>query len=77
MIERIEDARSNATNLLGTLPPTQDGGDHVENRDGLEEQFQQLQRQVHELLDREPSQDGLLSASQLTRVQSIVQGSLN
>ena len=47
------------------------------NRDGLEEQFQQLQRQVQELLDREPSQDELLSASQLTQVQSIIQGSLN
>ena len=52
MIKRIEDARSNTTNLLGTPPPTQDGGDHVANRDGLEEQFQQLQRQVQELLDR-------------------------
>ena len=76
LIKRIEDAWSNTTNLLGTPPPTQDGG-QVENRDWLEKQFQQLQRQVLELLDREPSQDGLLSASQLTQVQSIVQGSLN
>ena len=77
LIKRIEDAWSNTTNLLGTPPPTQDGGDQVENRDWLEKQFQQPQRQVLELLDREPSQDGLLSASQLTQVQSIVQGSLN
>ena len=77
LIKRIEDAWSNTKKLLGTPPPNQDGGDQVKNRDWLEKQFQQLQRQVLELLDREPSQDGLLSASQLTQVQSIVQGSLN
>ena len=43
----------------------------------LELQFQQLQRQVQELLDRESLQDGLLSATQLTQVQSTVRGSLN
>ena len=43
----------------------------------MEMQFQQLQRQVQELLDRESPQDGLLSATQLTQVQSLVQGSLN
>ncbi len=32
---------------------------------------------VQELLDRESPQDGLLSATQLTQVQQIVQGSLN
>ena len=56
------------------------GGEHVENQtdqNALELQFQQLQRQGQELLDRESPQDGLLSATQLTQVQSIVQGSLN
>ena len=39
LIKRIEDAWSNTTNLLGTPPPTQDGGDQVENRDWLENNF--------------------------------------
>ncbi|MCV6577091.1 MAG: hypothetical protein OIF58_15300, partial [Cohaesibacter sp.] len=46
-------------------------------QNALELQFQQLQRQVQELLDRESPRDELLSAAQLTQVQSIVQGSLN
>ena len=80
LIKRIEEARTNTDNLPGTPPPIQDGGEHVENQtdqNALELQFQQLQRQVQELLDRESPQDGLLSATQLTQVQSIVQGSLN
>ncbi|CAH3180060.1 unnamed protein product, partial [Porites lobata] len=80
LIKRIAEARTNTDNLRGTPPPTQDGGEHVENendQNALELQFQQLQRQVQELLDRASPQDGLLSASQLTQVQSIVQGSLN
>ena len=47
------------------------------DQNALELQFQHLQRQVQELLDRESPQDGLLSAAKLTQVQSIVQGSLN
>lgn len=77
LIKRIEEARQNTGNLSGTPPPTQDGGEHMANQNALEPQFQQLQRQVQELLDRESTQDGLLSATQLTQVQSIVQGSLN
>ena len=80
LIKRIEEARTNTDNLPGTPPPIEDGGEHVENQNdqnALELQFQQLQCQVQELLDRESPQDGLLSATQLTQVQSIVQGSLN
>ena len=80
LIKRIEEARTNTENLPGTPSPIQDGGEHVENQNdqtALEMQFQQLQRQVQELLDRESPLDGLLSATQLTQVQSIVQGSLN
>ena len=72
LIKRLEEARTNTGN--------QHGGEYVENQNdpnALELQFQQLQRQVQELLDRESPQDGLLSATQLTQVQSIVQGSLN
>lgn len=80
MIKRIEEARANTENLPGTPPTIQDGCEHVENQNyptAFELQFQQFQRQVQELLDRESPQDGLLSATQLTQVQSIVQGSLN
>ena len=80
LIKRIEEARTNIDNLPGTPSPIQDGGEHVENendQNALELQFRHLQRQVQELLDRESPQDGLLSATQLTQVQSIVQGSLN
>ena len=80
LIKRIEEARTNTDNLPGTPPPIEDGGEHVENQNdqnALELQFQQLQCQDQELLDRESPQDGLLSATQLTQVQSIVQGSLN
>lgn len=75
LVKRIEEARPNAPNLPGTPPPNQDGVKHVESP--LKLQFQQLQRQVQELLDRETSQDGLLSPMQLAQVQLIVQGSLN
>ena len=74
------DALTNTDNLPGTLSPIQDGGENVENQNdqnALELQFQQLQRQVQELLDRESPQDGLLSATQLTQEQLIVQGSPN
>jgi len=77
LINRIDEARQNTGNLSGTPPPIQDGGEHMANQNALELQFQQLQRQVQELLDRESPRDGLLSATQLTQVQSIVQGSLN
>ena len=74
------DALTNTDNLPGTLSPIQDGGENVENQNdqnALELQFQQLQRQVQELLDRESPKDGLLSATQLTQEQLIVQGSPN
>ena len=77
LIKRIDEARQNTENLSGTPPPIQDGAEHIANQNALELQFQQLQRQVQELLDWESPQDGLLSGTQLTQVQSIVQGSLN
>lgn len=71
LIDRLEEARQNTDHL--TDPPRE----NVQNQDPLERQFQQLQRQVQELMDRESRQDGLLSPSQLTQVQSVVEGSLN
>ena len=72
LIKRIDEARQNTDNLSGTPPLIQDGGEHIANQNATEMQFQQLQRQVQELLDRESPQDGLLSATQLTQVQSTV-----
>ena len=80
LIKRITEAQQNVTSLPGTPPPNQDGGKHMESTAAsstIEQQFQQLQRQVQELLDRETTQDRLLSATQLTQLQSIVHGSLN
>ncbi len=56
LIKRITEARQNVANLPRTLPPNQDGGEHVESTAAsstIEQQFQQMQRQVQELLDRE------------------------
>ena len=42
LIKRIAEARTNTDNLRGTPPPTQDGGEHVENendQNALELQF--------------------------------------
>lgn len=67
------------TSLPGTPPPNQDGSEHMDSTAAsstIEQQFQQLQWQVQELLDREMTKDRLLSATQQTQVQSIVQGSL-
>ena len=56
------------------MPNGQDGGQHVDS--AFEQQFQHLQHQVQELLNRE-SDERLLSPGQLSQVQSVVQGSLN
>ena len=75
LINRIDEAWRNTGNLSRTPPPIQDDSDHMANQNALGLQF--LQCQVQDLLDRESPQDGLLSVTQLTQVQSIVQGSLN
>lgn len=80
LIKGITEARQKVATLPRTPPPNQDGGEHVESTatsSTIEQQFQQLQRQVQELLDRETTEDRLLSAPQLAQVQSIVQGSLD
>ena len=77
VIKRIDEERQNTAILPGTRPPIQDVSEHMANQNALEMPFHQLQRQVQELLDWESSADGLLSALQLTQVQSIAEGSLN
>ncbi len=43
----------------------------------LQQQFDSLKQQVQALLDREPSNEQLLSPGQLTQVQSLIQSSMN
>ena len=69
LIERLKEARQNEQALPQANvvpPPVLNGGDHVE----LQQQFEQLQQQVQDLLDRNLSDDRLLSESQLTQVKS-------
>ena len=76
LIERLKEARQNEQALPQANvvpPPVLNGGDHAE----LQQQFEQLQQQVQDLLDRNPSDDRLLSESQLTQVKSLVQATTN
>ena len=82
LVQRLEEARQNAPTPLSTptiIPATTNGdsptaGDHAEN---LQQQFVQLQQQVQGLLNRESSDERVLSESQLTQVQSLVQATIN
>ena len=68
-LERLKEARRNVNDVP---PSVQNGGDNTE----LQQQFQQLQQQVQDLLNRN-TDDRLLSESQLTQVKSSVQATLN
>ena len=76
LIERLKEARQNEQVLPQANvvpPPVLNGGDHVE----LQQQFEQLQQQVQDLLDRNLSDNRLLSESQLTQVKSLIQATIN
>ena len=70
LIERLKEAQQNeqALSQANVVPsPVENGGDHVE----LKQQFEHLeQQQVQDLLDRNPSDERLLSESELTQVVS-------
>ena len=68
-LERLKEARRNVNDVPASV---QNGGDNTE----LQQQFQQLQQQVQDLLNRN-TDDRLLSESQLTQVKSSVQATLN
>jgi len=72
LVERLKEARRNAHSIGATLP-VQNGGDNTE----LQQQFQQLQQQVQDLLNRNSSDEKMLSESQLTQVKSLVQATIN
>ena len=71
--------RASRHNFRSSIPATTNGdsptaGDHADN---LQQQFVQLQQQVQGLLNRESSDERVLSESQLTQVQSLVQATIN
>ena len=72
LIERLKEARRNAQSI-DAPPPVQNGGDDTE----LQQHFQQLQQQVQDLLNRNTSDERMLSESQLTQVKSLVQATIN
>lgn len=82
LVQRLEEVRQNAPTPSSSptiIPATTNGdsptaGDHADN---LQQQFVQLQQQVQGLLNRESSDERVLSESQLTQVQSLVQATIN
>ena len=75
LVDRLKEARETRQNSqsIGAPPPVQNGGDNIE----LQQQFQQLQQQVQDLLNRNSSDERMLSESQLTQVKSLVQATIN
>ena len=77
LVKRLEEARQNSANVA-TSNANQNGGDDLVDGDHrLQQQFDSLKQQVQALLDREPSNEQLLSPGQLTQVQSLIQSSMN
>ena len=76
LIERLENARQNSS--IGT---DLNSDEHVVDRDAeggaLQQQFNELKQQVQGLIDRESSDERLLSPGQLTQVQPVIQASIN
>ena len=76
LIERLENARQNSS-----IRTDQSSDEHVVDRDAeggaLQQQFNELRQQVQGLIDRESSDERLLSPGQLTQVQSLIQASIN
>ena len=75
LVDQLKEARETRRNAqsIGAPPPVQNGGDNVE----LQQQFQQLQQQVQDLLNRNSSDKRMLSESQLSLVKSLVQATIN
>ena len=75
LVDRLKEARETRQNTqsIGAPPPAQNGGDNIE----VQKQFQQLQQQVQDLLNRNSSDERMLSESQLTQVKSLAQATIN
>ena len=55
----------------------QDGGETIPTTAALQQEFLRLQQQVQDLVDRNESDERLLSEGQLTQVKSLVQATIN
>ena len=76
LIERLENAPQNLS-----IGADLNSDEHVVDRDpegsALQQQFNELKQQVQGLIDRESSDERLLSPGQLTQVQPLIQASIN
>ena len=74
LVERLKESRETRRNAQSIgAPPTVHGGKNIE----LQQQFQQLQQHVQDLLNRNSSDERMLSESHLTQVKSLVQATIN
>ena len=85
LIERLKDARGNPTEnntennevIEMATCADQDGGETIPTTAALQQEFLRLQQQVQDLVDRNESDERLLSEGQLTQVKSLVQATIN
>lgn len=77
LVKRLEEARQNSANAATSHANQNGGSDIVDGDLRLPQQFDSLKQQVQALLDRESSNEQLLSPGQLTQVQSLIQSSMN
>ena len=75
LVDRLKESRETRRNAqsIGAPPPVQNGGNNIE----LQQQFQQLQQQVQDLLNRNSSDERMLSGNHLTQVKSLGQATIN
>ena len=73
--EQLKEAREAQRNAqpISAPPPIQNGGDNIE----LQQQFQQLQQEVQDLLNRNSYDERMLCESQLTQAKSLVLAASN
>ena len=77
LVKRLEEARQNSANAATSHANQNGGSDIVDGDLRLPQQFDSLKQQVQALLDRESSNEQLLSPGQLTQVQALIQSSMN
>ena len=85
LLERLKDARGNPPEnntennevIAMATCADQDGGETIPTTAALQQEFLRLQQQVQDLVDRNESDERLLSEGQLTQVKSLVQATIN
>ena len=75
LVDRLKESGETRRNAqsIGAPPPVQNDGNNIE----LQQQFQHLQQQVQDLLNRNSSDERMLSGSHLTQAKSSVQAAIN